>query len=165
MNGAASSSSNPSGVPGICPAGWHVPGDAEWIQLIDYVVSQGYQNNEAIDAAGNAIKSCRQVSSPLGGGCNTTEHPRWEEDTSSGINHHGFDEFGFSGLPGGYRFPWDAFSLLGYTVYFWSATEHSVSYAWIFNLHYCNGGVYRGEGTMSYGFSVRCLKDNMQTEN
>lgn len=142
-----------------------MPGDAECIQFIDYVVSQGYQNNEAIDSAGNAIKSCRQVSSPLGGGCNTTEHPRWEEDTSSEFNHHGFDEFGFSGFPGGYRLPWDAFNLLGYTVYFWSATEHSVSYDWIFNLHYCKGGVYRGEGTMSYGFSVRCLKDNMQTED
>jgi uncharacterized protein (TIGR02145 family) len=30
MNGASSSSSNPSGVQGICPDGWHVPSDSEW---------------------------------------------------------------------------------------------------------------------------------------
>jgi len=27
---------------GLCPPGWHVPSDAEWTQLVDYVVSQGY---------------------------------------------------------------------------------------------------------------------------
>ncbi len=29
MNGSASSTSNPSGVQGICPSGWHLPSDAE----------------------------------------------------------------------------------------------------------------------------------------
>ncbi|MDR2577542.1 MAG: leucine-rich repeat protein [Chitinispirillales bacterium] len=39
MNGASSSSSNPSGVRGICPAGWHVPGRDEWSALISFVGS------------------------------------------------------------------------------------------------------------------------------
>ena len=30
MNGAASSEAIPSGVQGVCPAGWHLPSDAEW---------------------------------------------------------------------------------------------------------------------------------------
>ena len=30
MNGAVSSDANPSGVQGICPAGWHMPSDEEW---------------------------------------------------------------------------------------------------------------------------------------
>lgn len=33
MNGAASSSANPSGVRGVCPIGWHIPSDVEWNQL------------------------------------------------------------------------------------------------------------------------------------
>ena len=40
MGNSSSSSANPSGVQGICPTGWHVPSDAEWIQLSDYVGSQ-----------------------------------------------------------------------------------------------------------------------------
>ena len=39
MNGAASSDLNPSGVQGIAPTGWHVPSDAEWTQLTNYVGS------------------------------------------------------------------------------------------------------------------------------
>jgi uncharacterized protein (TIGR02145 family) len=37
MNGETSSSSNPSYVSGICPAGWHVPSEAEWQELADFV--------------------------------------------------------------------------------------------------------------------------------
>ena len=39
MNGSASSSTNPSGVQGVCPAGWHLPSDAEWTQLTSFVAS------------------------------------------------------------------------------------------------------------------------------
>ena len=28
---------------GICPAGWHVPSNAEWTQLTNYVYNNGYQ--------------------------------------------------------------------------------------------------------------------------
>ena len=40
MRYSSSSSANPSGVQGVCPNGWHVPSDAEWTQLTDYVGSQ-----------------------------------------------------------------------------------------------------------------------------
>jgi len=39
MNGSASSEANPSGVQGVCPAGWHLPSDAEWTQLTSFVAS------------------------------------------------------------------------------------------------------------------------------
>ncbi|MFP4468855.1 MAG: fibrobacter succinogenes major paralogous domain-containing protein, partial [Bacteroidales bacterium] len=84
---------------GLCPAGWSVPSKDDWTQLIDYVVAQGFPNDDSYDpsGAGNALKSCRQVYSPLGGDCNTSEHPRWNQLSN------GFDEFGFSALPGGAR--------------------------------------------------------------
>jgi uncharacterized protein (TIGR02145 family) len=37
MDGAGASSLNPSGVRGICPAGWHIPSSAEWTVLTDFV--------------------------------------------------------------------------------------------------------------------------------
>jgi uncharacterized protein (TIGR02145 family) len=37
MDGEHSSTAIPSGVEGVCPAGWHLPSDAEWQVLIDYV--------------------------------------------------------------------------------------------------------------------------------
>ena len=42
MNGAAGSISVPSGVQGICPSGWHLPSDAEWTILTDYLTNKGY---------------------------------------------------------------------------------------------------------------------------
>jgi hypothetical protein len=45
MAGSSSSNSNPSGVQGVCPPGWHMPSDNEWTQLVDYVISQGYPNS------------------------------------------------------------------------------------------------------------------------
>jgi uncharacterized protein (TIGR02145 family) len=49
MNGAAASSANPSGVRGVCPAGWHLPSQAEWQQLFDFL--------GGADLAGRALKS------------------------------------------------------------------------------------------------------------
>jgi uncharacterized protein (TIGR02145 family) len=39
MNGASSSTANPSGIAGICPEGWHLPSDAEWKVLANYLGS------------------------------------------------------------------------------------------------------------------------------
>jgi len=41
MNGAVSSNSVPSGVQGICPAGWHIPSNPEWGSLIAYLEQAG----------------------------------------------------------------------------------------------------------------------------
>ena len=37
MNGEESSYEIPSGVQGICPEGWHLPSEQEWVQLDDYL--------------------------------------------------------------------------------------------------------------------------------
>jgi uncharacterized protein (TIGR02145 family) len=37
MKNSASSNKNPSEVQGICPSGWHLPSDAEWTALTNYV--------------------------------------------------------------------------------------------------------------------------------
>jgi uncharacterized protein (TIGR02145 family) len=153
MNGAASSNNNPSGVQGICPNGWHLPGDAEWTQLTDYLINN-YNDITAVNV-GNKLKSCRQVSSPLGNECNTSDHPRWEYYT---VTIYGTNDFGFSALPGGYYYG-GSYGTVGSYGNWWSSTEYSSSTAWYRSMYYNYGGVYRSHDNMSYGFSVRCLRD------
>lgn len=140
----------------LCPTGWHVPTDSEWTQLVDYVVAQGFPNSDIINGAGNALKSCRQVSSPLGGGCNTSVHPRWNSHST----HYGFDEFMFSAFPGGYRNTNGSFFNIGSYGYWWSSTEYSSALAWGRSMYYGVGYVNRYYyGHKTFGLSVRCLRD------
>ncbi|NQU86204.1 MAG: fibrobacter succinogenes major paralogous domain-containing protein [Mariniphaga sp.] len=133
---------------GLCPSGWHVPTNDEWTALTDYIGGTGSPH-------GNELKSCRQVNSPLGGGCNTTEHPRWSENNT----HYGTDDYGFSGLPGGFRLNDGAFYNIGYYGDWWSSTESSSYNAWGRNLLYNYGSVGVNYYNKPSGFSVRCLRD------
>jgi len=141
---------------GLCPIGWHVPSYEEWTQLIDYTVNQGYSNNwNDPNGAGNALKSCRQVNSPLGGDCATTEHPRWNEHTT----HHGFDVFAFSAVSGGDRYTNGSYNNIGIYGSWWNSTEYSSTGAWYRYIDCGSGGVYGYAVLKESGFSVRCLKD------
>ncbi len=144
---------------GLCPEGWHVPSDAEWTELVNYVVSQGYPNvYDNPNGAGNALKSCRQVGSPLGGDCDTSEHPRWSSYQT--YYHYGFDEFGFSALPGGHRKPDGSFTLIGSGGYWWSSTEGSSTHARSRTLIHWSGKVFRTYYYKTHGFSLRCVRDH-----
>lgn len=159
MNGSSSSTANPSGVQGVCPPGWHLPSDAEWMQLIDHVVSLGFPNSDVTNGAGNALKSCRQIDSPLDGDCNTAAHPRWEKDSYSGLNHHGFDALGFSAFPGGGRHNNGVFFSIGGLDVWWSATSHSSTNAWIQEVYYGYGMTQSMNSNKEKGFSIRCVRD------
>ncbi len=155
MNGQSSSSNNPSGVQGICPIGWHLPSDEEWSELLNYLNLHGYPNSNATYGAGNALKSCRQDGSPLGGDCDTSEHPHW----SSHSTHYGFDEFGFSALPGGYQNSGGSSLNLGNGGYWWSATEWGSIAAWSRNVLNSNGDMTRSSFNRLNRSSIRCLRE------
>jgi uncharacterized protein (TIGR02145 family) len=134
---------------GLCPTGWHVPTNDEWTALTDYI---GGTNSPH----GNELKSCRQVNSPMGGDCNTTEHPRWNEHNTQ----YGTDTYGFSTLPGGYRHFNGPFYSIGEFGYWWSSLEFSTFLAWFRCLYYDYGSVFESYGyDKQGGFSVRCLRD------
>jgi uncharacterized protein (TIGR02145 family) len=133
---------------GLCPAGWHVPTNDEWTALTDYI-------GGTVSPHGNELKSCRQVNSPLGGGCNTSEHPRWDEDD----NHWGTDDYEFSGLPGGYRALDGVFNAIGGNGFWWSSTETFSNAAWFRSLKYSNGHVGKYDYSKRDGYSIRCLRD------
>jgi uncharacterized protein (TIGR02145 family) len=143
---------------GICPSGWHVPTHDELIQLKDYVVSQGYPDHVPDQiGAGNALKSCRQVDSPLGDTCSTNEHPRW----GAFITLHGFDAFGFSALPGGVRARDGSFFDIGASIRLWSATESEVDNlkAWAREISAGFSDINQYPQAKYSGYSVRCIKD------
>ncbi len=155
MNGEESSNNVPSGVQGICPDGWHLPSDAEWTQLIEYINAQGYPNSDVSNGAGNTLKSCRQEYSPLGGECETSEHPRWK----SHYTHIGFNEFGFSAMPGGIRSNTGTYGYIGFFGKYWTSTVDSSLHAWSRLMGYDNGRVLRNNNYRSYAYSVRCVMD------
>lgn len=133
---------------GLCPEGWHVPTQEEWNELEAFIPEPDQQK-------GNKLKSCRQVNSPLGGDCNTDEHPRWNQHNV----HYGTDVFGFAALPGGQREPGGNTNQLGAYSWWWSSTllPDSKGYAvWLFS---GSGGFSNFQRLKNYGLSVRCVKD------
>ncbi len=140
--------SNEPGAQGICPDGWHIPTTDEWLQLRDYV---GFVNG------GQVLKSCRQVNSPLGGDCDTDEHPRWSDD-GTGL-HYGIDAMNFSALPGGNRYMYGGFYNLGTQAYWWSSSEHNTYHSAYWSMSYnVNGLPNLANWYKEDGYSVRCVK-------
>ncbi|MCP4088225.1 MAG: hypothetical protein GY746_00315, partial [Gammaproteobacteria bacterium] len=147
MNGEASSSTTPSGVQGICPAGWHLPSDEEWKILEGEVDSQYGYPDQQWDGTGFR-------GTDAGGNLKETGTSHWNP-----LNTGATNSSAFAALPGGRRHGNGSFSSLGYYASVWSSTEGNSSYAWSRNLLYNNANVYRSSNVKNYGFSVRCTKD------
>ena len=120
------------GVQGICPGGWHIPTDNEWVVLTDFLGGES--------VAGGKMKETGTV--------------HWNSSNTGATNSSGF-----TALPGGSRFSNGSFSSLGIYGYWWSSTEFSSSGAWFRRLHYDDVQVGRGSSYKTRGFSVRCLKN------
>jgi uncharacterized protein (TIGR02145 family) len=132
----------------LCPAGWHVPTDAEWtimIQQLDNTASATVLGVQST-TAGTVMKSTVTNSSP-GSGLG------WNPSISLGTNTSGF-----SVLPGGYRYPDGSSDGIRFYAFFWSASEDS-SFALGRSLNANTGIVARVNDDKSVGAPVRCLKD------
>jgi uncharacterized protein (TIGR02145 family) len=125
---------------GLCPTGWHVPNDAEWTTLINYLDPN--QNSSA-----NGIQS-----SVAGGKMKSTTG--WNFPITDAPN-----ESGFTGLPGGYRNTNGLDYSIGYYGKWWSSTESNSSDAWYRILYSYDSSVARTSTNKHYGFSVRCVRD------
>lgn len=116
----------------LCPKGWHVPSDAEWTQLTDYLGGEG--------VAGVKLKE--------------TGTTHWTSPNTGATN-----ETGFTALPGGDRIDYGTFVSIGLYGFWWSATEGGATYAWNRSV-YCNySSVSRDGLSKEVGFSVRCVRD------
>ncbi len=114
----------------VCPNGWHLPSDAEWKTLIDYL------GGEAI--AGKKLKS----------------ESGWYG------NGNGNNESGFNALPGGYRFYDDgSLSFAGRNGSWWSSTPDESDNAWRYYLKYSSSKMNHYSYHRKFAYSVRCIKD------
>jgi uncharacterized protein (TIGR02145 family) len=114
----------------LCPPGWHIPTDAEWTTLTNYLGGSG--------AAGGKLKSVTGWIAPNIGATN---------------------ESGFTGLPGGNRWLDGVFHDMGEDGYWWSSSPNGSTSAWNHYLLTGNGSFFRNSNSRAYGFSCRCLKD------
>lgn len=145
MHGAESSDANPSGVQGICPKGWHVPSDAEWTQLTDYMATRPeYMSSGNRDNLAKALAAT------------------WGWESSSDPDDVGYEPSttnnatGFSALPAGHY--GGNYVNFGYYADFWSSTEFNSSGACLRYLGYY-AYVNRGGSNKNNGCSVRCVRD------
>jgi uncharacterized protein (TIGR02145 family) len=136
MNGSSSSTSNPSGVPGICPSGWHLPSDAEWNEM-ELALGMSSANTTAIGYRGTHGTDMKSMT-----------------DWNSG---NGTNASGFNGFPvGAYT---TTFVNGGDYGYFWTATAYTSNSSWFRYLNSGNAGVRRDKGSANTGRSCRCVQD------
>ena len=146
VHSAASSSANPSGVQGICPNGWHVPSDAEWTQLTDYVSSQ----SQYVCGSNNTYIA-KALASTTGWGSSITT-------CAVGNDQSGNNTTGFSAVPAGVWYA--GFNNVGYSATFWSSTQYNNSSAYFRYFSATHADVNSDITAKQYGCSVRCLRDN-----
>jgi uncharacterized protein (TIGR02145 family) len=117
----------------LCPAGWHVPDDAEWTILTTFL------GGESI--AGGKLKE--------------TGTTYWVDPNGEATN-----EFSYKALPGGFRYYDGKFFDFGFSCYWWSSVNSSESKAWFRFIYYEDGSFYRFDNNKKMGLSIRCIKDS-----
>ncbi|MCP4122602.1 MAG: hypothetical protein GY751_12685 [Bacteroidetes bacterium] len=115
-----------------CPAGWHLPDETEWDQL-----------NVAL---GGTLVS--------GGKLKATGFDRWYAPNTGATN-----ESGFTGLPFGGRTSVGSFTDYGKYGYWWTNSLSNPVTAYFYSLSYSNDELIRDSESISFGLSVRCIKD------
>ena len=116
----------------LCPNGWHVPSDAEWTILTNYL------EGEAI--AGGKLKE--------------TGLAHWNSPNTEASNSSGF-----TALPGGFRNFDGEFYNIGISGHWWSSTKINANSSMLRRLYYSDVKVFKGSYNKLSGLSVRCLKD------
>ena len=135
---------------GICPEGFHVPTDEEWIEM---ELELGMSSEEVyIDGYWRGTNQGSQLAS----------YAELWEDCYSGYGLEtdiDFSNSGFSALPAGYRDSYGVFGYLYSSGYIWTSSEYSGSNAWHRQLYTCQTGILRGHYFKKIGLSVRCIED------
>jgi uncharacterized protein (TIGR02145 family) len=121
----------------LCPVSWHVPSDAEWTVLTDYLGGAGI--------AGGKMKTT---------GISEAATGLWYSPNQSATNSSGF-----SGAPEGGRSIFGGYDNIGDYGNWWSSSEYDAFIAWYRYLDYNYGSAGRYYVLKRNGFSVRCLRD------
>lgn len=129
-----------------CPTNWHLPSDAEWNQLEIFLdMDPSEADNIGWRRTGKIAYKLKTTSG-------------WDP-TISDTDGNGLDQYGFSALPGGYKYlNVNAFEGEGGIGYWWSSTEFSTTKALGRDI-YSSSSTFRIWDHKVSGRSVRCVKD------
>ena len=146
MDSAIFAATSTNHVQGICPYGWHVPVDAEWSQLTEYITLRSEYT--CGDNTSNMAKSMATKT-----GWNISENICAVGHDMSSNNATYFSAFPAgraSGISDDY----------GNSANFWTATAYNSDFAYYHSLNYANSFVERNcYGDKSNGMSVRCVRN------
>jgi uncharacterized protein (TIGR02145 family) len=123
----------------VCPAGWHLPSDAEWNTL--------GENVGGLSTAGNKLKAISNL---------------WYAGASGQFAGANTDDYGFSALPGGYyetAVGASGFANLGRDGSWWTIEINSGNSVFHWFLGYNTSGFSRTANWNTILRSVRCVKD------
>jgi uncharacterized protein (TIGR02145 family)/uncharacterized repeat protein (TIGR02543 family) len=139
---------SPTNAKNIAPAGWHVPTDAQWDILQNYLITNGYNwDGTRID---NKIAKSLAAKTD------------WNSSTTAGAIGNDLstnNRSGFSALPSYLRNSYGYFSYIGDYGEWWSGSEKDATWAWCRYLFYGNDNLYKSDPAKNQGASVRLLKD------
>ena len=144
MRNGASSNSNPSGVQGVCPDGWHMPSDAEW-QMMEARIGIAPNDISLWGNRGNVAAKISRLESWL---------PSTTDYSPGNSNNNFYNMFGFSALPAGEYA--STINNLYTNAGFWSATM-SGNEAIQRSLYYDSASITRSLSPIEIGRNVRCV--------
>ncbi len=131
----------------LAPAGWHVPTDAEWDTLQNYLIANGYNWDETTTE--NKIAKSMAAKTD------------WKSSSEGAIGNDlaKNNRSGFSALPGGARDPDNDFNGQDSNGYWWSATDGGACATWSRSLRFDFEDLHRPFSAKSCGFSLRLVRD------
>ncbi len=134
------SSSNPSGIKGLCPIGWHIPSIAEWEELTSFII-----NDTGDSLAGLHIKS-----------------------NTSWIANDGLDTYGFNAKASGYFFsggmagkyyPPEYQALEADAMWWVTDSIPTSAKSSFYHLQGSNNAFYWKVDSFNYRLTIRCVHD------
>ena len=127
----------------FAPEGWHVPSDAEWTELENYLISNGYNFDSSI-GTNKIAKSLASVEGwhQIGG----IEYPGNQQQ-------HLNNKSGFNAFPAGYRSNGESGNS-GKAAFFWCSDNQSLRY-----LEYHRRELVSSSNYPQFGISVRLIRD------
>ncbi len=134
--------STSTGSKGICPTEWHVPTDAEWCTLAQYV-----------DPTVNCT-SYEYSGTDVGLKLKETGTTHWSAPNSGSTNSSGF-----TAMPGGLRSETNLFQNITDYGNYWTSSQYNTSNADYYQLFSAESRIKHNFIDKHSGLSIRCIKD------
>ena len=129
----------------VCPSGWHVPSDCEWMYLEDHL-GLGVSEQMLAGWRGASVNLAGQLKEVTG----------WTSPNAGANNSSGF-----SAIPAGIRMGTASATFAGINnySYWWTSSSSASSNFWTRSMYYSEQNVERAGVAKRAGYSVRCVKD------